>query len=662
MSLETADIQSMSLDPQAQDPGEEYQTPREQSADPSTDEQDPATPGGASPYNGAEPFSQPVSSDPMWSDPSDPDKKPRNSATPYLGPGPSVETTTLHSARLGPMEENMSSTLWAEASRDVETEQDQARMVQAKVSTSAIWPFLSVALTEREFSHRMALCQETLEEMFPDSDFRSRVAVSLNEDYLILKGATLEELHPELTRTASTPEPEPERDPSAVAGGLWTMAATEPEEAPAGDGAQGPLDNPANDDTTPEAGPNTGADGQFAQFPAGPDPWNPMNAQYPMQPGKWVVPPDKGWVERPMQFGKQSAAEHPDHATHYRAEGVETGFGPNPEFFAAGGEGVGGDGQTGFPADVTLPEPDVRSDMYGTVPPGPSQPAQPVSYSNTPKQAYRVADDRAQQQRSQTQRNNHGSCTQCNRPVYRHGGEWKHLEGDPSHGVFLSGDHPWVQEQYANRVAAAKRTAEYKYVKPNPDGDGFVITQKGTGKILSHHESEEDAQAAFRAMMTHKHDAARVARFVVAEAEPETATPSGGDPSTPASPEPQSMQQGGAGSMAMPPLTIPNDQNGSNPFSPGQNNPGTAAPAPGVNNPFQAVRREAEVRERPGVFNTSGVPDEFTANTWDNPAKQRPLQNSTDRGINTPQQPGKPIDTITSEDQQQEEQRDEEER
>lgn len=50
------------------------------------------------------------------------------------------------------------------------------------------------------------------------------------------------------------------------------------------------------------------------------------------------------------------------------------------------------------------------------------------------------------------------------------------------------------------------RTSEYKYVKQR--GDKWVIVQKGTGKVLSTHDSEEKAQAAFRAMEMHKHEGA----------------------------------------------------------------------------------------------------------------------------------------------------------
>ncbi len=81
-----------------------------------------------------------------------------------------------------------------------------------------------------------------------------------------------------------------------------------------------------------------------------------MNAQYPMEPGQWTVPPDKGWVDRPMNFGKQAA--------DYQGEGVQTGpaGSSNQAFFDQGSDGLQGDG---FAPDVSLPEPDERVDMVG---------------------------------------------------------------------------------------------------------------------------------------------------------------------------------------------------------------------------------------------------------------------------------------------------------
>ena len=53
-----------------------------------------------------------------------------------------------------------------------------------------------------------------------------------------------------------------------------------------------------------------------------------------------------------------------------------------------------------------------------------------------------------------------------------------------------------------NAFGALIRTAN-KYIKQQ--GDKWVITQKGTGKVLSHHDSEAEAEASFRAMMQSKH-------------------------------------------------------------------------------------------------------------------------------------------------------------
>ena len=43
----------------------------------------------------------------------------------------------------------------------------------------------------------------------------------------------------------------------------------------------------------------------------------------------------------------------------------------------------------------------------------------------------------------------------------------------------------------------------YQYIKKQ--GDSWVILQKGTGKVLSHHDSREKAIASFKAMMMNKH-------------------------------------------------------------------------------------------------------------------------------------------------------------
>jgi len=52
------------------------------------------------------------------------------------------------------------------------------------------------------------------------------------------------------------------------------------------------------------------------------------------------------------------------------------------------------------------------------------------------------------------------------------------------------------------QVSASAKTAN-QYIEKQ--GDKWVITQKGTGKVLSHHDTKEKADAAFAAMMAHKH-------------------------------------------------------------------------------------------------------------------------------------------------------------
>jgi hypothetical protein len=591
--LSSADIQGMSLDPQAQDP-DGYQNPRDLVSEPATDGQDPASPGGPAPYNGAEPTSQPVTTDPMWKSPDEP-KKPPYSPTPYLGPGPSVDVTTLHNARRTPMEETMVADLWVLASQDTEADLEHERMVRAKVAAAAIWPFLSGARSEREFGHRVALCEDQLEELFPDTGFRDQVTASLRDDYLLITGAV--EIVDYGSTLISAGTPSATQDGGAA---MRTAAANAVSESLFDHLAAGPegveaesQTNPAYFDNGPEAGPLTGNSGGFAQAP--PDPYNPMNAQFPMQPSQWVVPPDKGWVERPMEFGKQGSAPvggHPDHATHYRGEGVETGLAgtANPEYFAAP-EGVT-NGQDGFAPDVSLPEADERVDSYGAVPPATSMPAPSApSYSNTGKQAARwVTADR----------DNHGACAHCNTPVYRDGDSWKHLSGDPGHGVRLHESHPWVVSQQANRVMATRKTA----------------------------------------------------RWVLADA---SSSDGGGDNATPAQvdpmgapPTPQSMEPGGAGSVAGPPLTIPNDSVSTHPFA-GQP-PQTAGPAQGMDNPYMANRRTADTMNRPTAENPLGVGsgDEFDLNNWEAPAEQRPRQDAESRRVNTPQRPGQPIPVRSS--------------
>lgn len=49
------------------------------------------------------------------------------------------------------------------------------------------------------------------------------------------------------------------------------------------------------------------------------------------------------------------------------------------------------------------------------------------------------------------------------------------------------------------------RTVQHNNPYIHKQGDKWVIVQKGTGKVLSHHDTREKAEASFRAMEMHKH-------------------------------------------------------------------------------------------------------------------------------------------------------------
>ena len=346
MYTRLAAITDESLDPTMQDAAMPVGR-TEWQPEPDTDGMDPATPGGPAPYNGAEPFGEPVVTDPEWSDPRDRSGKDRR--MPYH-PGPDVDVTTLHRARRESYQEKenraMTVDLWSEASRDVEAEQAHLRMARAKVATASIWPFLALAKSESEFEHRLALTADRITERV-EPELIGPLVASLREDFRLTASSEEDETTEEEDEDEWEKPWEKEGSLQIfhVASGRWITVQ----------GADSPMtrDNPrANEayfEDALEEGPNTGQTGQYPVAPAGPDPVDPINGMFPMQPSAWT--PANNWVERPMNFAP------------YREASV------NPYYFAEGSEGVSGDPQGGFPADVALPEPDERVDLYGTVPP-----------------------------------------------------------------------------------------------------------------------------------------------------------------------------------------------------------------------------------------------------------------------------------------------------
>jgi hypothetical protein len=88
----------LSMDPTMQDAHDPGSTVPHGTDPVHTDGADPAAGGGASPYNGVEPFGQPAVDDPLWRDPSGPDSE-RGAPMPHID-GPDEDKTTLHNARL----------------------------------------------------------------------------------------------------------------------------------------------------------------------------------------------------------------------------------------------------------------------------------------------------------------------------------------------------------------------------------------------------------------------------------------------------------------------------------------------------------------------------------------------------------------------------------
>lgn len=525
--------------------------------------------------------------------------------------------------------------LWVEASRDYDREDADLRLSRAKVAVSSLWPFLSLAKTAAEFEQRLDLARDTIA-MRVEAGMLDVVNDSLREDFGIVTTGSLsvptapqsmpkiavrevEDLWeamsvpepiqatasqpPQPKPTVPEPRPAPPQPPQqyqiySLATKSWITieAADEP------DTRGNPKANPYYFDEATEEGPHTGETGMYPVAPAGPDPISPLQEQYPMQPSAWV--PANNWVERPMQFGKAAANEH---------------------YFDGGTEGVEGDSQTGFPEDVSLDEPDDRVDFYGTVPPVHGSHHVAVQKGDMVEVIEHHTDDNGTSVKAGTR----SKVREVLGPDDGNLAAISHNKRDPH-------DWAYVPQHKLKIVGSIQTEGEYHYIHPDPDGDGYVITQKGTGKILSHHDTREKAEEAFRAMMWSKHsgskaspdfrDGSGTSVRVLADLGD---NPYSGNDNTamdsPVTPPPAMM--GGPGSQAIDTTnTSPSDQ---------------AAKT-------SRWRTAAEVMERPSAENPSGVADEFDANTWEGFNNQRPRQLPEQRGINTPQRPKQPIQQNTS--------------
>lgn len=77
--------------------------------------------------------------------------------------------------------------LWDMASTDLEREARSLRLTTAKVAVAGVWPFLALARSGAEFSHRLALVDDHITATV-DSDLHDEVIASLREDFRTVAG------------------------------------------------------------------------------------------------------------------------------------------------------------------------------------------------------------------------------------------------------------------------------------------------------------------------------------------------------------------------------------------------------------------------------------------------------------------------------------------
>lgn len=560
------------------------------------------------------------------------------------------------------------SDLWVEASTNVEAEHLAQRMALAKVSVASLWPFLASASSPHEFEHRLALSYDTLADMVEPPLLASTVA-SLRDDYALL--AT-----PTAAPTAATPTPH-------TASPTAHTASTAPQQVniPAvgmqiwhqgsrkwisvSSAAQETPHNMGFDQALFEEGPNTGQSNNYPQHPTGSDPQDPINGpdpenvippaeSFPAQPQPWVGGPT--WQQAPMNFTppRHGSYQQPHLQQQQHPQQRVADANPNPVQQMQTGplsytdEGV----ETGTGANPYYFDQGNQGMTGQGFPPDVALPE---------------PDERVQMYQDAT-----------------------------PHAQLMGYEQGYV----STMMAAIQREADYHYIHEQAPGD-WVITQKGSGKVLSHHDSEDKAQEAFRAMMWSKHShlptaprtasmrhggsQAQALQFFdpfthTADAGSDAGNYLSGNPYLTAGDQPSPMkdiqppastQQGGAGAEAMPPMSAPGSGGaggggGMGPADPGgsdaaakslnttsnaNHQPRPLSPAVSLFGPqgLPAVTAD-EYRGRPTQYAPEGVSDEYDANTWDNAVRQAPRQTADQRMVNTPQRPREPIPTISSSD------------
>lgn len=109
-------------------------------------------------------------------------------------------------------------------------------------------------------------------------------------------------------------------------------------------------------------------------------------------------------------------------------------------------------------------------------------------------------DDDEDTSRGEADTEEHPDCAHCHHSFSSHGS----TNGGPCEVCSCEHYDAGGEEGEGGEEKEAALHQANKYIKQQ--GDSWVIIQKGTGKVLSHHDSEEKANEAFRAMEMHKHE------------------------------------------------------------------------------------------------------------------------------------------------------------
>lgn len=507
--------------------------------------------------------------------------------------------------------------LWVEASIDTDAENLAYRMAHAKVAAASVWPFLASAQSEDEFEHRLALAFDKVAARVEPALLDTLVA-SMREDYRLLIAELEEPAQGQYRVAAATGQPR---------------------------------------------------EGVLVDVPAG----QAVSMESNNRPMQFFHAASKRWIT--VQGADESSMPNSPISRHNPLG--------NPYYFDGAMEEGPNTGATGmFPVEPTGPEPwnpingNLPLPPSNVVPPANRFPAEPQPWTVPPNAGW--VENPMQFGSHQAASAPQGSGgplsytdegvetgTQQNPFYFSQGTEGVGSQdgGFPPDVALPEPDEKLEMYQNMSPLTAARHFADYHYIHEESPGD-WVVTQKGTDKVLSHHDSEEKAKESFRGMMWSKHsslqffdptlrhtaDATNTMANSFSQANPYTPTDSGQMQDAPLTP-PSSMTIGSPGAEAMPPMT--NAAGSNTPAS--MTRPATPSDPSGSDSAAKTgMRRQAdEYRGRPNPSNPTGTGDDYTARTWDNALTQAPRQDVESRGANTPQRPPSPIRQNTSSEMQQ---------